>query len=136
MINPDDEEFLRNWYKGITGDEYFEDRYRTFMGADSSGEAPPGSNRRILADFIGAGKKQALAAYALQLYSHQASGDRARDEFTLSSYALVAALLIAGVTLLATRNPSLVGAVLMGAGLAFYVVLRIFWWRSEKREGG
>jgi hypothetical protein len=131
-ISDEDEAFLRKWFEGIAGKNEFDKNYREFMGADPSDELPPGSNRRILNDFIDAGIHQPLASYALSLYSHTTAGIRAKGTFSLGVYAVGLSLIIAGVTTLATHNPEFVGSALVTYGVLVIVFLKAIWWRKEK----
>jgi len=134
-ISDEDEAFLRKWFEGIAGKDGFEKNYRDFMGADPSDESRPGSNRRILNDFIDAKKHQPLAAYALSVYSHTAAGDRARWAFRGTEIAIIISLATAGVALLAKSNPVLVGGILIVYGAGFALYLKIKWRRQERLFG-
>jgi hypothetical protein len=131
-ISEEDEAFLRKWFEGIAGKNGFEKSYKDFMGDDPSDESRPGSNRRILNDFIDAKKHQPLAAYALSVYGHTVAGQRVKYSFSFSAYAVGLSLIVAGVTTLTTHNPELVGVALMAYGVLVIAYLKVTWWRKEK----
>jgi len=131
-ISDKDEAFLRKWFEGIATKNEFDKKYKDFMGVEPCDEPQLGSNRRILNDFIDAKKHQALAAYALSLYSHTVAGRRASLAFRVTKITVVLSITIAGFTL-GISGAELFGGILFvfGAGLFAYLMQKL--WRKDMR---
>jgi hypothetical protein len=91
-----EEEFVKKWFSDFVKEEDFEKEYEHYMGAPAAADdPPPGSHRRIIASFLHADddSNRLKKLYLLELYHHQASGDRAVSENWFSRLAILLALL-------------------------------------------
>lgn len=134
MISPDDEEFLRRWLKAIVADKGFNKKYLEFMEASPEHEAPLGSNRRILEDFISGydDRQRTIANYSLLLYHHTAGGVRANFNAWFSRWTLGITLLAAGL-IAVSDNPVLTGiAAIIGGTIIIFGPLGYWHWRERQ----
>lgn len=133
VIGQDDEEFLRRWFRTIAADQEFEKKYLGFMGVPPQSEAPLGSNRRILGDFISNydDRQRTIADYCMQLYHHTASGGRADFSAWFSRWGLGITLIAAGMIAVST-NPVFTGIVAVIGGAAIILGPSVYWkWKGK-----
>ena len=133
MISQDDYEFLRMWLKAIVADQGFEKQYLEFMGTGPEHEAPLGSNRRILEDFISGydDRQRTIANYSLLLYHHTTGGMRANFNAWFSRWSLGITLVAAGV-IAVSDNPLLTGITAIIGGAVIIIGPPVYWkWKAK-----